>query len=307
MKLVELLAKELKKWPSVVEYYCCDYDGEIRAYSKDEEENQHDFFPLGDSSVDIADRAKCAGPLDTVRVTKNQWIAERERLSGGKWIRARGRKPNYETESPQRMEIRHRDGTITQGWTSQDWSWTWHDGAPKAEIMAWRIITQPQAEEAKLSRLETRMLFSEPCIVYPESTEAKTDQIDGPIKWRDTIIHCQAIIEDCEREIQRNVDLLDAEGLMMQTDSKKAMQHYAPDVDMSDWRNWKVGDEVEVILENDANLPVGQKYIVREVEQPEYAYGMPICVNTGAGKYDYQWPEDSEHNDRLVFKFIRRP
>lgn len=306
MKLVELLAKELKKWPSVVEYYCCDYDGEIRAYSKDEEENQHDFFPLGDSSVDIADRAKCAGPLDTVRVTKNQWIAERERLSGGKWIRARGRKPNYETESPQRMEVRHRDGSITQGWTTQDWSWIWHDGAPKAEIMAWRIITQPQAEEPMKAKFDgVKLEFSRDGVNFSEigtaridkicesiSTQAKTDKIDGPIKWRDTIIHCQAIIEDCEREIQRNVDLLDAEGLMMQTDSKKAMQHYSPGV--IPLAEWKVGDIVEVVsLETfcDPGLRVGDQMPITHIDKRDET----VKVASGA------WGDEDN------YKFIRRP
>jgi hypothetical protein len=118
-------------------------------------------------------------------------------------------------------------------------------------------------------------------------------QIDGPIKWRDTIIHCQAIIEDCEREIERNVQLLDAEGLMMQTDSKKAMQDYATDVDMSDWRNWKVGDIVSVI--NDCDINDGE-YAILEVEEAGYDADMPIRISHG-------WPD----MDCATIKFVRRP
>lgn len=92
------------------------------------------------------------------------------------------------------------------------------------------------------------------------SLEAKTDQIDGPIKWRDTILHCQAIIEDCEREIERNVDLLDREGLMMQIDSKKAMQHY----ELLPFEQWKDGDIVKCVKtgESVAALTIGKEYTI---------------------------------------------
>lgn len=233
---------------------------------------------------------------------------------GSKWIRHRGGK--MPVKKGVAIEVKHRDGDVYEdeagGTFSRDWSHTGGGG----DIMQYRIIKQLKVEEVEhrgpfpSAPIGDYANVIEYDIEFPSgvcSVEAKTYQIDGPIKWRDTIIHCQAIIEDCEREIQRNVDLLDAEGLMMQTDSKKAMQHYAPDVDMSDWRNWKIGDEVEVILDNDADLPVGSKYPIKEIESQDYAYGMPVCVSTGPGAADYQWPEDSEHKDRLVFKFVRRP
>lgn len=76
-------------------------------------------------------------------------------------------------------------------------------------------------------------------------------QSSGPLAWRDTIIHCQAIIEDCEREIERNVELLDAEGLMMQVDSKKAMQAY--DVLHVEPKEWQIGDILEVVARKGAS------------------------------------------------------
>lgn len=128
-------------------------------------------------------------------------------------------------------------------------------------------ISQPQAEEVEV----TNEKILKPAIDALENMTAQWEQSSGPLAWRDTIIHCQAIIEDCERDIQRNVDLLDAEGLMMQTDSKKAMQAYAPDVDMSDWRNWKVGDVVECLTDSYGGVYTkGQQYKVKSVNRDDF-------------------------------------
>lgn len=277
-RLVEILARELAEWPKKCsEIWQSAMDLEIYF-----EGCNHEYTETSEQASDHG--------YSGARVTRAQWQAERDRQKGGEWKRHRGGKQPVANGTE--IEYKLRDGTIGN-WAPErlEWDHTNHGG----DIMQYRIISQPQAEEVEVKDTTIGTL----------SYKISVDQIAGPLAWRDTIIHCQAIIEDCEREIQRNVDLLDAEGLMMQTDSKKAMQHYAPDVDMSDWRNWEAGDVVEVILENDSGLPIGKRYTVQSIEKPNYIGGMPVSVVDEIG--DDYWPGDDKYDGRLVFKFISRP
>ena len=132
-----------------------------------------------------------------------------------------------------------------------------------------------------------------------DSLVAKWGQIVSPLKWRDAIIHCQAIIEDCEREIERNVSLLDAEGLMMQKDSKKAMQHYQTDIDMSDWRNWQAGDVIEIVAnEGGHQFENGEEVIVVLLDLNDTDMSVKAKYKDGS---DYWWLSGKDA------KFIRRP
>ena len=145
-----------------------------------------------------------------------------------------------------KLEMMQGDSWVTIGSVSSDfWASVFDDGQPE------------KGEEVKKTNFGTITYNIEIDATGAnkelDSLVAKWGQIESPLKWRDAIIHCQAIIEDCEREIERNVNLLDAEGLMMKKDSKKAMQSYAPDVDMSDWRNWENGDIIEVIKESETS------------------------------------------------------
>lgn len=313
MKLVEILANELSEWP-------CDGpatqdpDKEIRF-----DRPGFDFFAnslADDAGADIG---------EGVEVTREMWQAERNRQKGGEWKRHRGGKIPVDAKAV--VEVKLRDSTI-ETHRAECFEWQ-HDKTPD-DIMQYRIISQPQAEEPAVNVFvgkdaSVEYAFGEPGgdmskldwkplgnavigniefdsvkaeeaevrefmgvtegtfvrgpislndeIIYP--ADAQWSQSIGPLAWRDTIIHCQAIIEDCEREIERNVELLDAEGLMMQVDSKKAMQAY--DVDMSDWRNWKAGDIVECTHSGfDKVYTEGKSYCVDHVTN-EYAKVADDC------------------------------
>lgn len=253
-----------------------------------------------------------------------------------KWIRHRG--GNSTLHPGTMVEARLRSGEIQRAIAGAFlWDNSLSDHA--VNIMAYRVIEETKDQE--IEEVETIDTAKSPTIEYAfgdkdsdpkdldwkqlgtltykleidateeikeiDSLVAKWGQIESPLKWRDAIIHCQAIIEDCEREIERNVNLLDAEGLMMQKDSKKAMQHYQTDIDMSDWRNWQAYDIVRVVISNDASLPIGNEYVVKEIESSEHDDGMPVSVFMIADSGDYIWPEDSEYKGRQVFEFVRRP
>jgi len=106
MKLVELLAKELKEWPECINKFTCDPDGEIRGTPM----TAYDFYPVG--HVDLDHRTKNLAGLgdDLPFVDRAQWQAERDRQKGGEWKRHRG--GVQPIEDGVSIEVRHRDGEI---------------------------------------------------------------------------------------------------------------------------------------------------------------------------------------------------
>lgn len=287
MKLVQLLAKELKEWPEGVGKVMQDFDMEIRFFDLSGDQMTLLDFYIDELASDACDEIIFSG--GGVEITKSQWQAERKKMNKPKWIRHRG--GNQPVEDSVKVEYRMRDGDIS---TQPEYAATlrWSHWSSEGDIMAYRIIEETKDQEIEevipkhmafgyASKEEMVAQIGEECpfaqvastaektnfgtITYNleidateatkeiDSLVAKWGQIESPLKWRDAIIHCQAIIEDCEREIERNVSLLDAEGLMMQKDSKKAMQHYQTDIDMSDWRNWENGDIIEVIKESETS------------------------------------------------------
>ena len=306
MKLVQLLAKELKEWPdnNLAEFAALfvaqDYDGVIVTLDPGENPDVAQriggvwsgaSWTGGDLEFDVAEDHK------TSIVTRDQWQAEREKMNKPKWIRHRG--GWMPVGAATIVEVRLRCGDV-QKHEACEFLWRHKDCDSAARIMAYRVI-----EETKDQEIEEVKKTNFGTITYKleidateankeiDSLVAKWGQIESPLKWRDAIIHCQAIIEDCEREIERNVNLLDAEGLMMQKDSKKAMQHYAPDVDMSDWRNWKRGDIISI--SNDPDIKGGE-YKVTSIEEYDYDGDLPVQVTDG-------WADFSE----ATVKFVRRP
>lgn len=256
MKLVQLLAKELNEWPEYDEgsdpilFITQDASGEIFSWNDNGELKFADgrWYMQGTIPFDelIFDGSETCSDCSYEIVREDQWYYEREKMNKPKWIRHRG--GWMPVGAATIVEVRLRCGDI-QKHEACEFLWRHKDCDSAANIMAYRVIEETkdqEIEEVKKTNFGTITYKLE--IDATEATQridslvAKWGQIVSPLKWRDAIIHCQAIIEDCEREIERNVNLLDAEGLMMQKDSKKAMQHYAPDVDMSDWRNWQVGD-----------------------------------------------------------------
>lgn len=316
MKLVQLMAKELKEWPEGVDVYAQDANGNIYPWvgipSRDEDEWLCEGAKIhqGKSWFSGEEKKPCDDHM-TANVTKSQWQAEREKMNKPKWIRHRGGKCPVPRGT--KVETRHRDGNTysphfhTQNSRSEvATNVVWRHQGNELDIMAYRIIEETkdqEIEEVKGTNLGTITYKLE--IDATEATQridslvAKWGQIVSPLKWRDAIIHCQAIIEDCEREIHRNVNLLDAEGLMMQKDSKKAMQHYAPDVDMSDWRNWQAGDVIEIVAnEGGHKFENGEEVIVVSLDLNDIDLSVRAEYKDGR---DYWWLSGKDA------KFMRRP
>lgn len=312
MKLVQLLAKELKEWPEGISCMVQDGSGKICTCRNGfPDPHDGDWTICGpksmDTTVDWVDigsgKHEIASDQTSAIVTLESWQAEREKMNKPKWIRHRGGKCPVADDV--KVLYRMRSGTITsRGEPSSILSWDHSKSG--ADIMAYRVI-----EETKDQEIEEVKKTNFGTITYKleidateaakeiDSLVAKWGQLESPLKWRDAIIHCQAIIEDCEREIERNVNLLDAEGLMMQKDSKKAMQHYAPDVDMSDWRNWQAGDVIEIVANEGAHeFENGEEVIVAFLDLNDTDMNVKAEYKD---RSDYWWLSGKDA------KFIRRP
>lgn len=337
MKLVQLLAKELKEWPDNVKCITQDGDGHLYGWRIDGAEfRDHAWYSPYAKDLEMMDiDIECwerSSDNKTSKINKLQWQDEREKMNKPKWIRHRG--GWMPVGAATIVEVRLRCGDV-QKHEACEFLWRHKDCDSAANIMAYRVIEETKDQEIEevipkhmafgyASKEEMVAQIGEECpfaqvastaektnfgtITYKleidatdankeiDSFVAKWGQIESPLKWRDAIIHCQAIIEDCEREIQRNVNLLDAEGLMMQKDSKKAMQHYQTDIDMSDWRNWQIGDRV-CAIKNFDDAGIGDELIITRLDHADEE--QPIGVSTGSSAT--YWPEIN------WVKFVRRP
>lgn len=284
-RLVEILALEMEECPEGVTHLTqSTVDREIYdARDGNKEDSVDSLNPRFDTRKSHTEGAY---PI----VTRAQWQAERDRQKGGEWKRHRGGK--QPVDAGQLVEYKFRGGDRGECLAGH---LMWDHQQDESDVMQYRIISQPQAEEVEVKDTTIGTLSYKICV----------DQIAGPLAWRDTIIHCQAIIEDCDREIAKNENMLALEGFALIPAMTPVMGVADIAVDMSDWRNWKRGDIVEVILPNDSGLDIGKQYTVSYIEKPDYIGGMHVNVVDETG-VDY-WPEDDEYDGRLVFKFIRRP
>jgi hypothetical protein len=299
MKLVELLAKELKVWPEGgLCDYCCQSDS-----------NTEVFFGHPVGSIFLSERAD---ETEGVTVSRAQWQAERDRQKGGEWKRHRGgRQP---VDSDVRVEVRLRCGD-TQEARAHAFLWPHTQCDSYANIMSYRVISKSQAEEvdtreyrgpfpcAPIGEPENAIEFD---IEFPSGAfklEAQVDQIDGPIKWRDAIVELEAREEDIQREIASLHKRLTDEGFQLIRKYPNDQQH-EPSADMSNWRNWKAGDLIEMTADDWCDLSRDAQYDVESVSEE----GFVIVDDLGDKRY-LEYDGVTVFKDGRVpdFKFIRRP
>jgi hypothetical protein len=183
----------------------------------------------------------------------------------------------------------------------------------KQEWEAARIISQPQAEEVEVhipnaktveamdatDRGEGRT-FNSAQDLYAAldiTSKAKTDQIDGPIKWRDEVTELNAYIDKFTRERDALIELLASEGFALIPPVASVMSEF--DVaDMSDWLNWKVGDIVEVIANMGGHeFNIGDRVHVVRIDLKDSKYRIEAQLGDG----DDWWLLESDA------KWISRP
>jgi len=249
MKLVELLAKELKEWPEdggPVAAVVQDPDRTACVRPHDDADEfafrQNEWIGVWHNSATARTLSDLATDHATAIVTRAQWEAEKARIAGkvdGGWIRHKG--VNQPVADWVKVEIRTRGGDF-EVCSADGFAW----GANGAEqIMAYRIhnpVEQPAIEPAVVENVQA----------FNAQAELLYDPVaQGPLQWRDRIYELDTNRAELEATYQRQVgeiakergelvERLAGEGLAL-------VEVVQPVEDMSDWRNWKVGDLVEVV------------------------------------------------------------
>ena len=290
MKLVQLLAKELKEWPEGVTHLTqSEVDNEIYNALEGNSEGALDSL---DHRFDTSSRhSERPYPI----VSREQWQAEREKMNKPKWIRHRGGKCPVADDV--KVLYRMRSGTITsRGEPSSILSWDHSKSG--ADIMAYRVIEETkdqEVEEVKKTNFGTITYKLE--IDATEATKeidslvAKWGQIESPLKWRDEIIELEAYEEEFRREREKLIRKLESEGfkLIDHAPAKCLLDEW----EAMDYESFCVGDTVVCINEKPddtiAELTIGKEYrLILDDEQicviDDIGDPMRYCIEIGCFK-----------------------
>ena len=181
MKLVELLAACVKEWDESTQYIyqngndtvLCVRRG-VPTYKEDWDE--WDVSPesvvlnYGDSIYGA--EIGLSSDYTEALIDRAQWQAQRDRQKGGEWKRHRGGKQPVENRV--RVECKLRCGDIQQG-ASDDFIWPHADCDVAANIMKFRVISQPQAEEVDAKRNAAKDVDVEYAFGTPDADMSNLD------------------------------------------------------------------------------------------------------------------------------------
>lgn len=307
MKLVQLLAKELKEWPEIDEcsdpilFITQDSSGTIFSWNDNGELKFVDgqWYMQGTIPFDevIFDGSETCSDCSSAIVREDQWQSEREKMNKPKWIRHSG--GWMPVGAATIVEVRLRCGDI-QKHEACEFLWRHKDCDSAARIMAYRIIEETkdqEIEEVKKTNFGTITYKLE--IDATEATKqidslvAKWGQIESPLKWRDEIIELEAYEEEFRREREKLIRKLESEGL-------KLIDHMAQVygeaiIGMEDYKNWRSGDIVEVTSYTiDGQFTLGRTYAIASISGDHL-------------KFDCDDSSSSNGWYARNFKFIRRP
>ena len=299
MKLVQLLAKELKEWPEGAKYACQDtagtYEGSVFFVSNEPEHSDGSGGWSVCGVIGAIHNLEVSSDAKINTVTKSQWQAEREKMNKPKWIRHRGGKCPVADDV--KVLYRMRSGTITsRGEPSSILSWDHSKSG--ADIMAYRVI-----EETKDQEIEEVKKTNFGTITYKleiDATEAtqridslveKWGQIVSPLKWRDEIIELEAYEEEFRREREKLIRNLESEGfkLIDHAPAKCLLDEW----EAMDYESFCVGDTVVCINEKSddtaAELTIGREYrLILDNEElcviDDAGDAMRYCIEIGCFK-----------------------
>jgi hypothetical protein len=259
MKLVQILAKGLEKWPRA-DFVVQEFDGELYMARKVKPKNNEGRDPVwysqtgGDGeyfspSVFLDLASDCA----TAIVNREMWQAARAKLKpaakakakakGDGWIRHRG--GNSPVKNYQAIEYRMRSGQVMK--TATGGLLNWRHGKWQSDIMAYRIIKpSEQSPDEKVMQ---------DCVEKCASTESVEIQNahceeTNPVAWRNLVFELDARRAEVDELYQRQsaeiaqereslISKLAAEGFAL---IERVSAPAQPAEDMSDPKSWIEGD-----------------------------------------------------------------
>ena len=290
MKLVELLAMELKEWPSVAKCMAQNSDALVVMLKSLDVIYRNEIWvgADGDSIVGFRNLSELATDHATAIVTRADWEAEKARIAGkvdGGWKRNRGGK--MPVSEGTKVDVRHRDGCIYHGLTAgEGMAANWGHSKHPEDIMVFRIHNPaeqpaPVSEEAiqvdidaadagkltpiaevkaRIPSLKTERALKD----AREGNTAKFSSIDElmqdlgesmpqPIAWRNRIYELDTQRAELEATYQRQIGEIDGEreGLVGKLASEGlALVEDVQPAEDMDWRKWRKGDVVMCVSQN---------------------------------------------------------
>ena len=321
MKLVQILARELREWPRAAACVTQDKDKQITMPMNAGIEfslGQWDY--TGSGSLMRGDRLnELATDHATAIVTRPQWEAEKARIAGkvdGGWKRHRGGK--QPVADGVRVDYRMRNGRHGINEWSELLDWGRSDESPKSDIMAYRIHKPTEqamqdcvekcasTEAVEVDGTPGRMKIDGAEVTFGFADDMPAAQyFDGPIKWRDRIYELDTQRAELEATYQRQIREIDGdrEWLVAQLKAEGLALvevQVQPVEDMSDWRNWKAGDLVRYDGAPDfssAHFTIGNIYKVSDVASDAVN---PVCFEADDSGEENGWRGH-------LFKFVSRP
>jgi hypothetical protein len=338
MKLVEILARELKEWPVKAKGYTQDGNGKIYPCTGLNVSFNGNFWTsqglYGLHGLEF--NSQLATDHTTAIVTRSDWEAERAKLkatkaNGDGWIRHRGGK--CQVAAGTLVDVRYRSGKVNEHvkalvdsymsgsmQTHNAVAWT-HIGSAN-DIMAYRIHKPaeqpaPVSEEAiqvgidaadagkltPIDEVKARILSRK---TAPAEQSAPVSEPESELLY-DPVAQGPLQWRDRIRELDTQHAEVEAtyqcqvSEITKERESlvqKLAGEGLALAEDMSDWRNWKAGDLVEWIGLSSQHYTLGKTYEVEKVLDK----GLVMDDNNGG---DHRWGGDQEI--ARAFKWHSRP
>lgn len=276
MKLVELLAKELKEWPAPdkeygqIESMSQAADFQVSHYAGVRQKWREDLADwdgsVGDGYIPCSrfTLSQLATDHATAIVTRPQWQAEKARIAGevdGGWKRHRGGKQPVADGA--RVDYRMRSGRHGINERSELLDWGRSDESPKSDIMAYRIhkpAEQPAAVSEEAIQVGIDAADAGKLTPIAEVKARFTGSHAGillgpqPLAWRDRIRELDTQRAELEATYQRQIGEIDGErGELVERLASEglalvdvAVQAADPDFDAEDKSTWRVCDVVEI-------------------------------------------------------------
>jgi hypothetical protein len=209
------------------------------------------------------------------------------------WIRHRGGK--CPVEAGVLVDVKLRFGDIISGLPSDSTSWRHEDHHHEHQIMKYRLhkpAEQPKhEEELTFGKVVGPLAITEGGASISMVIDHPYGQgfMRTPLQWRDRIHEIDRTIEALEEERVSLIQRLEAEGLQLL--QAKACGSVQPVDDMSDWRNWKVGDKIECLGHCPGQFTQGALYKVRALHKHSVSVDLDDngSDTNGWGYSNFKW------------------
>lgn len=217
MKLVDILARELKEWPKAVNfYYQSKVDSEIYAVYTEATDNPADFYPKQEIIAEDRMYAEVrksewqsarAAYLASIQPARDPEIAAVVDKPANPWRRNRGRKtPPVPVGT--RVDVKYRDGDENYGVRagfasdsegSHEWrvAYSWILTGESGDIMQWRYAEPQQAQGKQMAQTIDQVI---------DNAEAAAAEAFNPIALRDEYKRITLEFEELSQQMGKLTD-----------------------------------------------------------------------------------------------------